>query len=195
MSAMRSKWLLILLPVILAGYFVYAYNRLIALEEGVKLAWSELQNVYKRRMDLVPSLVGIVKGTAAYEQEVLQQVVQARSKAVGMSLAGKEVNYPEYRQQEEMQSELAGAVNKLIAVVEAYPELKGTQSFLNLQTQLEGTERRIKVAREDFNDAVNRYNTFCRRFPASLVAAIAGFKVRDGFSADSNAGNPVEVKF
>lgn len=176
-------------------YTVITYNKLVRQEEAVKLNWSELQNVYKRRLDMVPTLVTIVQGAAAFEKELLQEVVNARSKAGNLQLSGEGVTFDNYSQQEAAQAELANGMSRVLAVIEAYPDLKATKSFQYLQSQLEGTERRIKFARKDFNAAVNVYNTSVRQLPSSLVATVLGFKVKEGFKADAGADNAPEVKF
>ena len=176
-------------------YTVITYNKLVRQEEAVKLNWSELQNVYKRRLDMVPTLVTIVQGAAAFEKELLQEVVNARSKAGNLQLSGEGATFDNYSQQEAAQAELANGMSRVIAVIEAYPDLKATKSFQYLQSQLEGTERRIKFARKDFNAAVNVYNTSVRQLPSSLVASMFGFNVKEGFKADAGADNAPEVKF
>lgn len=183
---------LLLLAVV---YTVITYNKLVQQEEAVKLTWSELQNVYKRRLDMVPTLVTIVQGAAAFEKELLQEVVNARSKAGNLQLSNEGATFGNYTQQEAAQAELANGMSRVIAVIEAYPDLKATKSFQYLQAQLEGTERRIKFARKDFNAAVNTYNTSVRQLPSSLVASVFGFSVKEGFKADAGADNAPEVKF
>jgi LemA protein len=194
-SSKRSLPLFIGIGLLLVAvvYTAVIYNRLVKQEEAVKLNWSELQNVYKRRLDMVPTLVTIVQGAASFEKELLQEVMQARSKAG--SLQAGAVTFDAYQQQEAAQAELAGGMNRLIAVVEAYPDLKAAKSFVYLQAQLEGTERRIKFARKDFNAAVNTYNTTVRQLPSSLVAAVCGFRIREGFKADTGTDSAPEVKF
>ena len=176
-------------------YFAITFNRLVKQEEEVKRTWSEMQNAYMRRFDLIPSLVSVVKGTAAYEQQVLAEITAARSKATDFQFAEKDLSFQNDQQQQAAQSALSTSMNKCLAVIESYPELKGTKSFLYLQSQLEGTERRIKVARKDFNAAIQTYNTACRSFPSSLVATLTGFKYKQGFEAVEGAERNKEVNF
>jgi len=191
----RSRLILLVAAgLLLSGlYLAVAYNKFVGQEELVNLSWSELQNVYKRRSDMVPSLVTIVKGAAAFEQSVLEEVAAARSQTAALSSAS--FSAEEYQKQEEAQSRLAGSMNRVIAIIEAYPDLKASKSFLYLQSQLEGTERRIKFARKDFNARVNTYNTSVRQFPSSVVARITGFTLKEGFKADAGTEAAPEVQF
>jgi LemA protein len=192
----RSRLILLVAAglLLLSGlYLAVAFNKFIEQEESVNLAWSELQNVYKRRSDMVPSLVTIVKGAAAFEQSVLEEVAAARSQTAALSSAS--LSAEDYQKQEEAQSRLAGSMNRVIAIIEAYPDLKASKSFLYLQSQLEGTERRIKFARKDFNASVNTYNTSVRQFPSSVVARITGFTLKEGFKADAGTEAAPEVQF
>jgi LemA protein len=181
--------------VVLAIFFVVSYNGLVKKEEKVKNQWAEVQNAYQRRMDLIPNLVNVVKGNANYEQTTLEKVVEARSKAASVTVSSNDISAGSYNEQAKAQDELAASANRLIITVEKYPELKGTEAFKGLQVQLEGTERRIKVARKDFNEAVQNYNTSVRSFPTSLSAGLFGFKAKDGFSADAGADKATEIKF
>ena len=173
------------------------YNKLQGLDEEVKGAWAEVQNQYQRRADLVPSLVATVKGAAKFEQETLQQVIAARSAATSVKLDANALNNPEtFKKFEQAQSQLTGALSRLLVVVERYPELKANQNFQNLQAQLEGTENRIAVARKRYIEKVTVYNTAVRSFPESLTAKyLLGLQVRPTFTADEAAQKPPEVKF
>jgi LemA protein len=192
---MRQKGILIILGivVIVAVFLFTSFNGLVKKEEAVNLAWSEMQNNYQRRTDLVPNLVAIVQGSANFEKQTLEQIAEARAKAT--QLLGGTASYDNYTAQEKAQGELANTMSRLIALVEAYPELKTTQSFIGLQTQLEGTERRIKIARKDFNEKVNQYNQSARKFPSNIAAKLFGFKEKEGFKADTGADKSPEVKF
>ncbi|MFO0414620.1 MAG: LemA family protein [Bacteroidota bacterium] len=194
---MSSSRLILLVTaglIVISGiYLAVTFNKLVGQEESVNLAWSELQNVYKRRADMVPSLVTIVKGAASFEKSLLEEVAAARSRTA--SLASSSLSAEDYQKQEEAQSQLATSMNRVIAIVEAYPDLKSSKSFLYLQSQLEGTERRIKFARKDFNTSVNEYNTSVRQFPSSLVATLTGFKLKEGFKSDSGSEAAPEVQF
>ncbi|RTL58775.1 MAG: LemA family protein [Sphingobacteriales bacterium] len=189
----KGTFIFLGLVLILAIFFITSYNGFVKKEEQVKLAWSEMQNNYQRRTDLVPNLVAIVQGSANFEKQTLEQIAAARAKAT--QLLGGTASYDNYTAQEKAQGDLANTMNRLIAQVEAYPELKTTQSFIGLQTQLEGTERRIKVARKDFNEQVNQYNQSVRKFPSNLAAKLFGFKEKEGFKADIGADKSPEVKF
>lgn len=180
--------------VLLILYFVATYNSIIKKEEKVKQDWSEMQNNYQRRLDLIPNLVSVVKGVSEFERSVLVKVTEARSKA-SQTLAEKEVSVENYQRQKQVQDSLAANVNRLIVLIETYPELQATKAYLNLQQQLAGTERRIVVARKDFNESIFNYNKTVKGFPTNLVAGIAGFKARDGFESVAGADQPVEIRF
>ena len=176
-------------------FFIVSYNGLVKKEEKVKLQWNEMQNAYQRRLDLIPSLVSTVKGAAEFEQSTLQKIVEARAKAASVTISGDGPAADQYQQQQNAQNELAGATNSLLLTVEKYPTLQGTAAFRGLQAQLEGTERRIKFARKDFNAAIADYNSSVRGFPTKIVAGIFGFKAREGFTADEGSDTSKEIKF
>jgi len=180
--------------VILLIWISSSYNSLVKKQEKIKQQWSEVQSTYQRRLDLIPNLVNVVKGVADFEQGTLEQIAEARAKALS-GLSVTELSGANYDKQEQLQNELAGSVNRLIIQVERYPTLKGTDAYAGLQTQLVGTERRIKVARNDFNAAVADYNLKVRRFPANLVAALFGFREQTGFQAAAGTEKAVEIKF
>lgn len=193
---MKVKRLLIAGSVmaLLIFYLSSTYNAIVKKEEKMKQDWSEVQNTYQRRLDLIPNLVSVVRGISDFESNVLQQVAETRSKASGI-FSEKEINSENYNRQKNLQDSLASVTNRLILVIENYPDLKGTKAYSALQTQLEGTERRIKVARKDFNESVYNYNQKVKLFPSNLVAGIFGFKARQGFNSDAGAENSVEIKF
>ena len=196
-SPQRYKFwpvVLVLLAIILI-YIGFTYNRLVKKEEDVKLKWGDLQNTYQRRADLTPGLVAVVKGSSDYEKQTLEQVATARANALQTATITAEVNADNYNRQEQAQSEMVTSVNRLIGIIEKYPDLKTTKSFLYLQSQLEGTERRIKVARADFNQSVAEYNKLVRGSPSNTVASIFGFKPKEGFTNDAGTNNAPEVKF
>lgn len=180
--------------VILLVWIITSYNSLVKRDEKVKLQWSEVQNTYQRRLDLIPNLVNVVKGVSDFEQATLEKIAEARSKALS-GLANNELTAENYNNQSTLQDTLAAAANRMIVLIEKYPTLKGTDAYSGLQTQLEGTERRIKVARNDFNASIAAYNRKVRSFPTNLLAGIFGFKKKDGFSADSSNDKAVEIKF
>jgi len=184
---------IIVLSLLIAS--VTGYNRLVKLEEKVKLQWNEVNNAYQRRIDLIPNLVNVVKGQADFEQSTLVQITEARSKAASVTASAGEPSAENIRNNTAAQNELAGATNRLIATIERYPDLKGTEAFRGLQTQLEGTERRIKFARKDFNDAVAAYNSRLRAFPVNLIGKLFGFGVREGFQSDQGADRAVDIQF
>lgn len=173
------------------------YNQLQALDEEVKAAWSEVQNQYLRRAEMVPNLVEVVKGAAKFEQETLNQVIEARSKATAVKIDARALSDPEaFRRFEQAQRELSGALARLLVVVERYPTLKATANFRDLQAQLEGTENRIAVARGRYIGRVAEYNKGVRFFPTNLTAKyLLALEVRETFSVDEKATKPPEVKF
>ena len=173
------------------------YNSLQALDEDVKAAWSEVQNQYQRRADLVPNLIEVVKGASKFEQETLTKVIEARSKATQVKIDAQALSNPEaFKRFEEAQRELSGALSRLLVVVERYPELKANQNYRDLQAQLEGTENRIAVARKRYIEKVAEYNKGVRFFPTNLTARyLLGLEVRQTFSADEKVAEPPPVKF
>ena len=199
MGANRRK----AIPALTAGLtllFLFSgcgYNELQGLDEEVKAAWSEVQNQYQRRADLIPNLVATVKGAAKFEQETLTQVIEARSKATAVKVDASTLNDPEaFRTFERAQSELSNALSRLLVVVERYPDLKANQNYRDLQAQLEGTENRITVARKRYIEKVADYNKGVRFFPTNLTAKyLLNLDVRPTFGADEGAAKPPEVKF
>ena len=183
-----------ILLLIIIIWIATSYNSLIKAQEKVKQQWSEVENTYQRRLDLVPNLVNVVKGVSEFEQSTLTQIAEARSKALN-GMSSDEISAENYQHQKTLQDTLAASTNRLIVIIEKYPVLKGTAAYSGLQTQLEGTERRIKVARNDFNEAVAIYNKKVRGFPTNVVAGLFGFKKKEGFEAVAGNENPVEIKF
>lgn len=180
--------------IILLIWITSSYNALVNKQEKINQQWSEVQSTYQRRLDLIPNLVNVVKGVSGFEQGTLEQIAEARAKAAS-GLTVTELSGANYEKQEQLQNELAGSVNRLIIQVERYPTLKGTEAYAGLQTQLVGTERRIKVARNDFNAAVADYNQKVRSFPSNLIAGIFGFSQQTGFQASAGSDKAVEIKF
>jgi LemA protein len=182
--------------VIIVLWFISAQNGLVTKEEAVTAKWSQVENVYQRRLDLIPNLVETVKGYAQQEEDVLTTVTELRSRVGQMNVNSDIVNDPEAMQRfQNAQSELGGALSRLLVVAENYPDLKSNQNFLALQSQLEGTENRIAVERKRFIEAVQEYNTSIRRFPTSLVASIGGFDKKATFTADEGAERAPKVEF
>jgi LemA protein len=173
------------------------YNSLVSADESVKAAWAQVENVYQRRADLIPNLVATVKGSAAHEQKVLTEVTAARASATQVKLSVDDLTDPEkVKAFEHAQAQLSGALGRLLAVSENYPDLKANAAFRDLQSQLEGTENRIAVERKRYNDAVRDYNVKCREFPTVLAAKLWGFKPKEPFKATTaNADKAPEVKF
>lgn len=179
---------------ILIIWIVSSYNSLVKKQEKVKQQWSEVQNTYQRRLDLIPNLVNVVKGVSDFEQTTLEKIAQARANALS-GLSNEELTPENYQKQKQLQDTLAASANRMIILIEKYPTLKGTAAYAGLQLQLEKTEFRIRIARNDFNKAVADYNRKVRSFPANLIAGIFGFKKKDGFEADAGTDKSVEIKF
>jgi LemA protein len=196
---MKSRNLVLIVVVvfilILGGCGCSGYNSMVGLDEDVKAKWSNVQSDYQRRSDLIPNLVNTVKGAANFEQETLTKVIEARAKATSVNINAGDLTPEKMAQFQQAQGELSGALSRLLVTVEKYPELKATQNFQDLQKQLEGTENRIKVSRNDFNTSVQTYNSTVRKFPNNLFSGMFGFKVRDGFKADPGSERAPEVKF
>ena len=182
--------------VLLGLAYMGIYNGLVGKQEAVNSSWAQVQNVYQRRQDLVPNLVETVKGAANFEKSTLSAVTEARARVGSMTVDKSILNNPEqFKKFEAAQGELGRALSHLMAVSENYPQLKATESFRDLQVQLEGTENRITVERRSFNEAVQEYNVGIRRFPASIIAGMAGFQTHPYFEADAGAAKAPAVKF
>jgi LemA protein len=178
------------------GWFVSVNNDLVAKDQAVQEAWAQVQNVYQRRADLIPNLVETVKGFAAQERTVLEEVTRARASASSIQVTPELLNDPAaLRRFQEAQSQLGSALSRLLVTVERYPDLKSNQNFLALQSQLEGTENRIAVERRRFNEVVREYNTAVRRVPGSFVASLRGFRERPFFEATPGSQTPPAIKF
>jgi LemA protein len=182
---------------IVLSSFRGTYNSMVALDEGVRGSWSQVENVYQRRMDLIPNLVNTVKGYASHEKETLTAVTDARSRLGGTVQVSDDVlNDPEsFRRFQQAQSELGSALQRLMVVSENYPQLKADQNFLALQDQLEGTENRIAVERKRFNEAVQSYNLYIRQFPRVIIANMTGFREKAYFQASAGADQAPAVSF
>jgi LemA protein len=178
------------------GWFVSVNNDLVAKDQTVQESWAQVQNVYQRRADLIPNLVETVKGFAAQERAVLEEVTRARASASSIQVTPELLNDPAaLRRFQEAQSQLGSALSRLLVTVERYPDLKSNQNFLALQSQLEGTENRIAVERRRFNESVRAYNTAVRQMPGSFVASLRGFRERPFFEATPGSETPPPVKF
>ena len=193
---MNKKWIIIIVAiVVIVGYCMTAYNSLVSKDEKVGEAWSNVENQYQRRSDLIPNLVNTVKGYATHEKETLADVVAARSKATQTSVDIADLTPEKLKAYQQAQGEIGSALGRLLAITENYPELKANENFKELQAQLEGTENRISVERRNFNEAAKTYNTSIRRFPANILAGMFGFEKRPYFEAQEGAEKAPEVKF
>ncbi|WP_072542000.1 LemA family protein [Bacteroides mediterraneensis] len=193
---MKKTWIiLIAVVVILVVYCVSSYNSLVTQEETVGTAWSNVENQYQRRSDLIPNLVNTVKGYAAHEKETFDAVVSARAKATQMSINIDDLTPEKIAAYQKAQGEVGSALSRLLAVTENYPDLKANENFKELQAQLEGTENRISVERRKFNETAREYNTNIRRFPKNIIAGMFGFEKRPYFEAEEGSEKAPEVKF
>lgn len=171
------------------------YNKLVSLDESVKKAWGDVEATYQRRADLIGNLIETVKGEAKFEKDVLTSVVEARSKATSIQLKADDITPENMQKFQEAQAQLSGALSRLLAVSENYPNLKATQAFSDLMNELEGTENRINVARKDYNAAVQEYNTQARSFPTNITAGLFKFKEKEMFKSDPGAEKAPKVQF
>lgn len=181
--------------VILVVWSVAVYNGLVTLDEKVSNQWANVETQYQRRADLIPNLVNTVKGYASHEKETLEGVISARSQATQIKVDPSELTPEKLAEYQKAQGAVTSALGKLLAITENYPDLKANQNFLELQAQLEGTENRINVARKNFNDSAQAYNTGIRRFPKNIFAGMFGFEKRAYFSAEEGAEKAPKVEF
>jgi len=172
-----------------------SYNNLVSQQENVNQAWAQVENVYQRRADLIPNLVNTVKGVANFEQKTLTDVIEARAKATSVQVNPDKLDEASIQKFQSAQDNLSSSLARLMVVVENYPQLKATQNFMELQSQLEGTENRITVERQKFNQAAQTYNTLVRKFPSSIFAGIFGFEKKGYFEAAEGADKAPEVQF
>ena len=196
---MKKSWI-ILIIVLLVVLIIYSsvkgtYNKMVLLSENVTKQWSNVENVYQRRLDLIPNLVSTVKGYADFEKETLTQVIEARSRATSVTVDPNNITAENLQQFQAMQGALSSALSRLLVVVERYPELKANQNFLELQAQLEGTENRISVERRKFNETAQAYNTFIKQFPKNIYASIFNFEEKAYFTAEKEASEVPKVEF
>jgi LemA protein len=171
------------------------YNTMTEKEEAVNKAWSNVENQYQRRSDLIPNLVNTVKGYAQHEQSTLTAVLEARSKATQITVNADDLTPEKLKEYQQAQGQVTSALGKLLAITEAYPDLKANENFKELQAQLEGTENRISVERRNFNEVVGSYNTYIRKFPQNIVASIFGFEKRAYFEAEAGSEKAPKVEF
>lgn len=190
-----KKWIWIGVIAVVAIFFYVTYNGLVSKEEGLNNAWANVETQYQRRADLIPNLVSTVKGYAAHESQTLEAVTDARTRATSINLTAEDLTSERLMEFQRAQEQVRSALSRLIAVSENYPDLKANQNFLELQTQLEGTENRIAVARRDFNEKAQLLNTAVRRFPANIVAGLFGFTTKPYFVADEGTDKAPQVNF
>ena len=196
---MKKSWI-ILIVVLLVALIIYSsikgtYNKMVLLRENVTKQWSNVENVYQRRLDLIQNLVSTVKGYADFEKETLTQVIEARSRATSTTIDPNNLTAENLQQFQAMQGALSSALSRLLVVVERYPELKANQNFLELQAQLEGAENRIAVERRKFNETAQAYNTYIKLFPKNIYASIFNFEEKAYFTAEEEASEAPVVEF
>lgn len=198
MKNKKTLIVVIIVAVVVIALFSWVkgmYNGMIDKEESVSSQWAQVENVYQRRTDLIPNLVATVKGYAEHEQQVLTDVVAARSKATSVNLNADNMTEENLKAFQAAQDQLSGALSRLLVTVEKYPDLKANQNFMELQAQLEGTENRISVERQKFNDAVKNFNKTIRKFPANIFANMFGFEKKAYFEAVAGAEVAPKVEF
>lgn len=193
----KNKGLIITIVVIalVAICGISSYNGLVSMDENVSNQWANVETQYQRRSDLIPNLVNTVKGYAKHESETLESVMAARSQATQVKIDPSNCTPQQLAAYQKAQGDVTTALGKLLAITENYPDLKANQNFLELQSQLEGTENRINVARKDFNDTAKKYNTSLRRFPRNIIASMFGFEKRNYFEAEAGAEKAPKVEF
>ncbi|MBN2638732.1 MAG: LemA family protein [Bacteroidales bacterium] len=188
---MKKIWIILIIVGVVVLYFFSSikstYNKMVANSQKVEAQWSQVENVYQRRADLIPNLVNTVKGYATHEKETLEGVVEARAKATSVNINASNLTPDKLQQFQQAQAGLSQALSKLMVVVERYPDLKANQNFLELQAQLEGTENRIATERKRFNDYTQEYNTYIQSFPQNILAGMFGFKEKPYFKAAKDA--------
>lgn len=195
-----KKSIIVIIVIALVAIYIFflfknSYNSMVVKDEAVAEAWSQVQNVYQRRADLIPNLVSTVKGFAAQEQEVFIGVSEARANATSMNFNAENMTEANFKAFQEAQDQLSGALSRLLVTVERYPELKSDKNFLELQAQLEGSENRIAVERKKFNEATNEYNQMIRVFPKNIIAGMFGFEKKPYFEASQGADVAPKVEF
>ena len=190
------KWIIpVVVIVLLALWGISNYNGLVDLDQNVKSQWSQVENQYQRRSDLIPNLVNVVKGYATHERETLEGVITARSKATSTTINASDMDEATLKRFQQSQDALSSALSRLLVVAEKYPDLKANEQFLDLSKQLEGTENRIATARRDFNNAAQEYNTKRNKFPTVIIAGITGFRERPYFTAQAGSEVAPTVDF
>ena len=196
---MKKGWIILIILVVI-GIWSYSslkgtYNNMVTLSESVDGQWAQVENVYQRRADLIPNLVEVVKGYASHEKETLEGVINARAKATSVNIDANNLNAQSFANFQQAQQGLTGALSKLMVVVEKYPDLKANQNFLELQAQLEGTENRITVERQKFNNTTKEFNTYIKLFPKNMLAGMFGFAAKPYFSSQKGAEVAPKISF
>ena len=191
----KTLWIIIAVVLVLFFWVRGVYNSMVTQDESVKTAWSQVENQYQRRLDLIPNLVNTVKGYASHERASLEGVINARANATKTTIDPTNLNEETMKQFQAAQGELSSALSRLMVVVERYPDLKANQNFMELQAQLEGTENRISVERKRFNEVAQNYNTNIRSFPTNILAGMFGFQPKAYFAAESGAEKAPTVEF
>lgn len=191
----KILWVIVAIAVVGGVWIFGTYNSIVGLDQGAKTKWADVEGQYQRRLDLIPNLVSVVKGAANFEQTTLTQVIEARSKATQVVIDPNKLDAASLQKFQEAQGAVGSALGRLLAVAESYPQLGATASFRDLQSQIEGTENRIAVARKDFNEAVKSYNTRVVQFPGNVIAGMFGFAQKAFFSADGGAEAAPKVSF
>lgn len=197
MNKKKIIWIVVIVVAVLAifGWIKNSYNSMVSKQEGVESQWAQVENVYQRRADLIPNLVATVKGYAEHESSTLTDVVNARAKATGITLDPTDLEPEDIARFQAAQDELSGALSRLLVSVEQYPDLKANQNFMELQSQLEGTENRIAVERQKFNDRAREYNQYVRAFPRNIIANMFDFEKVGYFKAAAGSEVAPKVEF
>ena len=194
-KTLKTVLIIVGIVIVLAAMFVKPYNKMVQKDEECSKAWANVENAYQRRLDLIPNLVKTVQGAADYEKGTLTEVIEARAKATSVQVDPSNRTEESLAKFQAAQDQLSSALSRLMVVVERYPELKANQNFLELQAQLEGTENRIAVERGKFNETVNDYNSYIRRFPNNIIAGMFNFDKKGYFKATEGADNAPDVEF
>jgi LemA protein len=194
-KTLKTVLIIVGIVIVLAAMFVKPYNKMVQKDEECSKAWANVENAYQRRMDLIPNLVKTVQGAADYEKGTLTEVIEARSKATSVQVDPSNLTEESIAKFQAAQDQLSSALSRLMVVIERYPELQANQNFLELQAQLEGTENRIAVERGKFNETVNDYNSYIRRFPNNIIAGMFNFDKKGYFKAAEGADKAPDVEF
>ena len=191
----KSTWIIIAAIAVIVIWGIKVNNSMVTMEETVSKSWANVENVYQRRADLIPNLVNTVKGYAQHETSTFEAIVNARAKATSITVNPENMTADQLKEFQKAQNEIGGALGRLIAISESYPELKANENFKELQAQLEGTENRIAVERKNFNDEASKFNTYIRKFPQSIIAGMFGFEKKPYFEAEEGANKAPTVQF